>query len=183
MSRNLSFVSWILLIVSVCAWGAVVYAGSHILDSSIERGAAASNADQQADRVAYALRVHALAEDSAKDRASMESLMSTDIVTIAKQIEDTGRSANVNASVSSANPETGAKELPGGAPLRAVSFVVQLQGSYSALLHAAKLFETFPIPSQIQDIELERISQGDAATQSWHMTLRLRVLTTSDITL
>lgn len=181
MKRNISILAWPLLALSIAAWLGVAYAGSWILQQAQEKGAQASSADQESDRVAYALRLHSLAADTSQDRADLEALVGKDVVAIAKELEATGKSAGAAASVSSASPEGPVKEIPGGAPLRGISFIVQLQGSYASLMRAVQLYELLPTPSSIQGVEIERLSQADKNSPPWHMTLRIRIFTTADI--
>jgi len=69
--------------------------------------------------------------------------------------------------------------------LRAVSFLVEAEGSFAALMRTAELFETLPLPSSVQNLELERaLSLNESAGKTvalWRLTARISVFTSSEI--
>jgi hypothetical protein len=63
--------------------------------------------------------------------------------------------------------------------LQAVAFVVQAQGSFSSLMKLVALFEHLPLVSSVGEIDLERTAAANQKAGLWHLTARIRVLTTA----
>ena len=178
MKRSIMYIALAALLLALCAWGAVLYGASEIRHLASKRAEQAIAAGREFDRTAYAQRIAALAADTEGDRMRLGELLQADIVTIIDIIEAAGKSARVTVRVSDALPAGGAEALPGGGELQAVEFIVQTTGTFSSLMQAATLFEQLPLPSSVQQIELER-STGEQSTVPWRMTTRIRVLTTA----
>jgi|GEM_PF-2265537 len=182
MNKSISYISWLALVVALLSWAAVAYAGIRIQETARTSGTRALNSDQQASLAAQKSRLHALAVDTQMDRESLETLMQSDIVSIANTIESTGRSAGVVARVSAAIPTGNPKEIPGGAPLYSVAFIVQAEGTFAGLNNALRLFEKLPYLATVEQFEFERGGSAEKNAPPWRMNVRIRILTTSAIT-
>lgn len=180
--RTLSLSAYSLLAIAVIAWGAVFFESSWLLGSASDRAQSAASSEQMSEKLAYAARLSALAADTKDERAQVEAMVRGDVVAIANTLEAVGKNAGVGAKVSDALPENGATALPGGGAVQPIAFIVQTQGTFQALMRAAALYERLALPSQIEQLDMEKSGSGDAKSAPWRMTLRIRVLTSAIIT-
>ena len=130
MNRIILF-SWFLLIASLVFFGAVVYETGLIQADAAERASAASAADQQLDRSAYAQRVHAIVVDTKSERDQLDAFAHLDIVGSVQMFEGTGKDAGITATVTDATPESDGTDVPGGEKLQSVVFSITAAGSRS----------------------------------------------------
>lgn len=179
MKSRDTYLAWFALLLAILLWGAVLYTAMAIRTEAIASADSAARSETQVDKAAYTQRIAALATDTAQERAALDTLVQSDIVSIIDIIEAAGKTARVQATVSDALPEGGAQEMPGGSQLQVVSFIVQAQGSFSSLMRAISLFEHLPLPSSVGQVELQYLSTTDSRAQPWRMTVRIRVLTTA----
>lgn len=138
-----------------------------------------AQSEQQVDRAARTLRLSGIVADTKDERERLDTLIQPDVVSIVDTIEAAGAAARVKATVSDALPQGISRELPGGQPLQAVAFVVQAQGSFSSLMKLLALFEHLPLVSSVEEVDLEQSSAANPKTATWHLTARIRVLTTT----
>ena len=180
MRNRITYIAWFSLLAALGLWGAVLYAAFWIQGQAAESAHSAAQSAQQLDRLAYTQRLSALASDTKDARLQLERLVQPDAVTIVNTIESAGKSARVNATVSDAISEGASQQLPGGASLQAVAFIVQAQGAFLDMMKLAGLFEQLPLMSVVEQLNIERSTGGDTAkASSWRMTARIRVLTTA----
>ncbi|MBI5457573.1 hypothetical protein HY971_02510 [Candidatus Kaiserbacteria bacterium] len=172
--------AFLILAIALVAWGLVgLFAWTINVDES-ERLALAGNEQKAVVTNAVSIRMHALAQETAKDGAILKELLNTDIVSAANMIEGVGKTAGVTVKLGDAIPEN--VPASDGANIKAVGFVVAADGKFPALMHAARLFETLPIPSRVTRLDIERTPQSSGkASGLWHMNVYVRILTTSDI--
>jgi hypothetical protein len=156
----------------------VLYAAFSIQTQALSSATEVAQSQQQLDRIAYVQRLSALASDTKDERATLESLVQPDVVSIVNTIEAAGQSAHISATVSDALPEGPLQQLPGGESLQAVAFVVQAHGTFPEMMKLGALFEKLPLASSVEQFDLEHTSAGDQ-TVSWSLTARIRVMTTS----
>ncbi len=181
MNKTVSFLSWVSLALAIAAWGGIGYASMWLASTAQTRGASAQTAEQKAAEAAYQSRIKALAAETADERGRLEALANADIVTVANSIEEAGRSIGVNARVSTAIPSGTAKELPGGASLHGLAFIIQAEGSFSGLIQLVHVLQEFPGFSSVEQFELERVESSERNAQAWRTSIRLEIITTSDI--
>ena len=67
-----------------------------------------------------------------------------------------------------------------------INFAIEAQGSFASLVQTIRLFETLPVPSQIQEVELQGIPNTGVSASgghdvSWHLTLRLQIITSAQV--
>ncbi|OGG58575.1 hypothetical protein A2765_02520 [Candidatus Kaiserbacteria bacterium RIFCSPHIGHO2_01_FULL_56_24] len=127
--------------------------------------------EQDALRGESAARLHASVQDTATERASLESLLDMSILSAVEIIEKTGRQAGAtDVSIGNASPLTGAATTKDLTPF---SIVLNASGSFSSLMRAASLFETLTIPSTLEQFEMEKTGN------SWKSTIHLKILLSS----
>ncbi len=175
-----TFTSFFILTIAFIAWGLVgLFAWTINVDEG-ERLAHAGNEQRAVVTNAASIRMRALAQETAKDGAILKELLNADIVSAVYMIEGVGKTAGVAVKLGDAIPEN--TPAPDGENLKAVGFIVAADGKFPALMHAARLFETLPIPSRVTRLDIERTPQPSGkASGLWHMNVYIRILTTSDI--
>ena len=177
-TRN-AYIGWLSLGLALGLWGAVLYVALFIQTQAQLSATSVAQSERQIDRAARMLRLSGIISDTKDERARLDGLVQSDVVSVVDIIEAAGVSANVNATVSDALPEGVFSELPGGPPLQTVAFVVQAQGSFSSLMKLVELFEHLPLVSSVGEIDLERTAAANPKLATWHLTARIRVLTTA----
>ena len=171
-----------ILLVSLAfiAWGLVGYFAWTISVDESNRVADAREAQMVAVSNAHAVRTRALALDTVDEGARLKALLDVDVVSAAYMIEEVGKIAGVTVKLSDAQPE--GSPAPDGSAVKVVGFVVTADGTFPALMRAARLFETLPIPSSVTRLDIEHAPKAAGTPSSlWHMSVYIRVLTTSDI--
>lgn len=166
----------LILTVALLSWGLVGFFAWTINADESERVAHIQDARIAEVAGANSVRTHALARDTAAESAQLKDLLNVDIVSASYMIEEVGKAAGVSVALGDAMPE--GKQSTDLAAVRAVGFVVQADGKFPALMRAARLFETLPIPSDVTRLDIER---APGASSLWHMNVYIRILTTSDI--
>ncbi len=165
---------------ALLAWGLVGYFAWTINMDEGNRLANARDAQMATIANAHAVRTHALALDTVEEGKQLKELLDVDVVSAAYMIEGVGKEAGVTVKLGDAVPE-GVAPSDALAP-KTVGFVVTADGKFAALVRAAQLFETLPIPSSVTRVDIERAPRSSGDTSSlWHMNVYIRVLTTSDI--
>lgn len=166
MSRTTTWLALSSIVLAVAAWGAFVY-GTMLLGSEREAYAVALE-DKGRDeiRAEVRTRLRATVRDTEAGRNMLDSMTQYSIVEAVEAIEAAGGAAGVrNISISQAYPqETTAKNVS------AVSVLARAEGSFTSLLRAVSLFETLPLPSVIEQMELQELEEG------WALNVRLKVL-------
>jgi len=183
MNDRLTYVQWLALALSLLAWAGTIYFASTLSQGESDRAASVANAQQSSTEQDSAVRTHALVQDSAAQRTQLGALLDTDVVSIANMIEAAGKAAGVTVTLGDAVPETAPPSTPGGPSVQAVGFVIDGQGTFAELMRAAQLFETLPIPSSVERLDIQKVpsAAGASSANSWHMNISIRVLTTSNI--
>ena len=179
---RISFIAWSTLILALIAWGGVGFFAWTISGEEGGRVSRLTASQHSMSDAANAARAHALAQDTAEARGALTGLLNVDVVSVADTVESAGRGIGVQTKVASVLPEA-APPSSGGPPVHAVGFVVTADGKFSSLMRAVQLFETLPIPSQVERLDISQTpNSGDASTpDSWHINIYIRVLTTSAI--
>ncbi len=179
MNTRSAYIGWLSLGLAFGLWGAVIYTAFSIQTQAQTSATSVAQSEQQIDKAARTLRLSGIVSDTKDERVRLDGLIQSDVVSVVNIIEAAGAAAYVSATVSDALPEGVARELPGGPPLQAVAFVVQAQGSFSSLMKLVALFEHLPLVSSVVELDLERNAATNPKVASWHLTARIRVLTTA----
>lgn len=159
--------------------GVFLFASS--LQGQIEASAQARDQGAVArDQDRSVAQLHALAQTTARERASLEGVLHTDVLSIATMIKAAGKDAGVELEVSDALSETTPALQGNTFTLQATGFTVQGSGSFAKLVSALYLLERLPVAGSVEHIDLARApAEGNThSTPSWHMEARIRVLTT-----
>ena len=138
---------------SAIASAIAVAAFALFLQGKIETIAAARTKETAAlNKDNSAAQVHAIAQITAPQRASLEVVLKPDVLSIVNTLTDTGKDAGVDLQVSNAVPETIATQKGATTALHAVGFTLSGVGTFSNLMTAAALLEKLPIASSIERI-------------------------------
>lgn len=127
------------------------------------------------------LRLRALARDTREERALLDRITGADITRIVDTIEMVGRDAKVALEIGQA------LSAPSGdtpRPATAVSFFVSAEGTFPAVMRAAQLLGSLPVPSFIEEMQFERAAATGTSGRgaaTWRLGVRVRLLTTADI--
>ncbi|HEY4517032.1 MAG TPA: hypothetical protein VJG64_03740 [Candidatus Paceibacterota bacterium] len=126
-------------------------------------------------------QLHAFAQATASERASLKALLQTDILSIATMLTGAGKAAGVSLEVSGAQSRAATTLKGSKYMLSAVSFTVTGQGTFAKLMDAAGLLEALPIAGSIEHIDMSRVSpEGNTRGDfPWQFSTRIRVLTTA----
>ncbi len=182
MQKTIHLLAYLLLPLALLAWTGVVLFAWHIGARETEHADALTLAQQSSTQHDSSVRIHAFVQESAPARAKLDSILEIDIVSVANMIASAGKAAGVNVKLSGALPEQAPLPKPGGPQLQAVGFSVQADGKFAALMRAAELFETLPIPASLTRIDIQHTpDSGGKKTDSWHINLYLIVFTTSNV--
>lgn len=184
MKIKVTYLVWILFPAAVLAWAAVGLFAWIIATDEVDRALYVQVMQETESKEAIATRLHAIVQDTAEQRAQLDSILRMDVVSIVDMIEEVGKAAGVRITVSNAIPENvPPSQAAGGAGIIATGFVVEAQGRFSTLMRVVQLFETLPIPSTLGRLDMERTAKpGNLGTSdTWRMNAYIRVLTTADI--
>lgn len=185
-TRKITLVAWGAVTAALAAWVLVAAFAWTIFTQESERSSLANDAEAIAARETAELRLHALARDTKSAREQMDFLAKTEILRIADMIEGVGKFAGVEIKISGASPEPTQPQTNGKTPSpRAVDFLVETEGTFASLMHAAALLENLPAISSVQNLELERVQNYDSPAKNktpfWRLNARVKVITTADI--
>lgn len=185
-AKRITLIVWSAVALSLVAWTGVVMFALAIQSQKDASFSHVTDADAALARESAALRLHALSRDTKDARAQLDELVQADFLAIADTIEGVGKISGVKIKIGGAAPESGQQPQALNSPaLNAVDFVVEAEGSFAKLMHTVALFETLPVLSSIQNLELERVSVSSEAGASkkaaWRLSGRIKVLTTHNI--
>jgi hypothetical protein len=181
MSRRFTYLAWTLLTLAIIAWIAVAYFAQAITAQEDARAAALEAQQQSSDAQSSSVRLHALAQDTEPDRTTLEGDLAVGIAPIANTLKNAGTSAGVDLTLSGALPEP-ASSSGGSDSVGAVGFVVEGTGTFSALMRTVQLLETLPLPSSVQQLDIQQIPDPSGKPgETWHLNANILVLTTSSI--
>jgi hypothetical protein len=168
------YIASVLLLLALSACAAVFYFEFLISDAKTSYVAAVQDAQQQFTEQNSSVSIRAVVQDTAQERAQLDTLLSPDVASIANTLRNVGKAAKVSVKLGGAVPEYGEPQDTSG--IQAVDFTLSADGSFSALMRTEALIETLPLPSSIERFDIQR----NAATgDSWHMDISTRVLTTA----
>ena len=182
MHRSLiPYFSWIALVLAIALWAGVGYFLKVIADEEFTQTSRVSDAQQESVRQEAMLRIHAIARETKDARAELEKTAQVGVVEILETIERVGRDAGVSIEIGEvlSSPGTGSASI-----VRSAAFVVESEGTFGKIMHAAALLESLPIPSSIDEIQFEQLpssGSGRSGTSLWRLVVRMHFLTTADI--
>jgi hypothetical protein len=104
----------LLLGVAVLAWTATGWFSWTISAVEAQRANDIEDAQRSSAQQNTVVRIHALVQDTTAQRAKLDQLLTTDVVSAANTLKGIGKTANVNVTLSGAVPETGRRSLIAG---------------------------------------------------------------------
>lgn len=189
--QNLSLIAWISIIIALAAWASVVVFSLSIQNAAAGATARAGDLQTASDKQALALKMHTLARDTSHARTTLRNILNRDPLAIADILSQAGTDAGVALRVSDAKsqgvatspgsprPSAAAANLP---QTQAIGFTVEADGSFGDLVRAAAFLESLPVPSRIDELDLQREHNSEGApSASWHMRVNVRILTNSNV--
>ncbi len=183
MKITITYIAWPLLGMAILAWSAVGVFAWTIAGDESDRAFNIQNVEEAESKEATAVRLHAIARDTAANRLQLDTILHADVVSVVDMIEAVGKASGVKVMLSDAVPEKApSSQAAGGSAVMTVGFVVKASGKFSSLMHAIRLFETLPLPSTVVRLDIGRANSASPdSAGSWNMNVYIRVLTTSDI--
>lgn len=173
---NNTYSVWIVLGSAICAWVAVGFSAWSIENAATARVEGTTEVQQEEiERISVA-RLHAVARETVEERAALKTVADIDIISIVEAIEAVGDVARVPIEIGQALADT---ESSGGT-VRSVNVVVEGEGVFANLFHAASLLYTLPIASEVTEMRFERIP-ADSGKGEWRLIVHMRVFTTVEI--
>ena len=175
------------VLAALAAWAGVFAYAAWLSEQVDAQRSRYTDAQTVAEREIAAVRLHALARDTQNLRTQLETIARPDIVGIANTIDSLGKIAGVTVRIGEAMPEVApGKRTASTTPiLHGVGFVVEANGTFQSVMHAAALLAALPALSSLQSLDLEHVPSsagGRSGTSAqWHLTARIRMLTTADI--
>ena len=182
-----TYLPWFILALAFAACGAVGYFAWSISDAEAARVSSEATALEEASKFEVDLRIRALARETREARNALESIARTEVISIVEAVEAVGDDAGVRFEILQVAAGT---PIPAAAPevptIRPVNIVVTAQGTFPKLVHAATLLHALPLPSEVYQMQFERIppEAGGSAGGSaggWRFVVRVRVFTIAEI--
>lgn len=172
---KLASLAWFMVLVAVLAWAGFGLLAWQLAAERAGYAAAKANAAARAQQADAGSRLAALVRDTKEQREYLEQLAHADVIAAAATIEAAGAAAGARLTIDGA---TEAPRAPGApSTLQASIVVASAEGSLSTLMRVVQLLETLPFPSVVEGVELRTI--GDSG--DWHLSARIRIVTTSYI--
>ncbi len=182
--RQITLFAWMSVAAAVIAWGAFAMFAWNILSQEREIQSREMDTEALGARESAALRLHALARDTKKARTELDDLTRSEVLTVADIIEGVGKSAGLKVKIGGATSESSVEKSDGVPSLRAINFQVDAEGAFSAVMHAAALFENLPVLSSVENLELARVDSGENSAKTkpplWRLSARIQVITADD---
>lgn len=170
--------AWTALLVAAVLSIGVGYFAWTISAKKAARATSVLESAEESVKQAALIKLHALVRDTRDERARLESIARTDINTVLDTIETVGRDTNTKIEIGQA-ASGAAPTLE--APLQATTFTISANGSFAKLSQVVALLEVLPIPSLIEEMQLERIESADPKAPPWRLVMRIRIFTTTEL--
>lgn len=174
-SRIILF-SWLAISAAIVAVSLCILFVWMILGLSSQRSIRAEELATAAAKRTDDLRLVSLARDTEDERTSLQALISSDVVAIVEALEKAGTDAGVSMKI-----DQTASSPTESTDLRTVVLVVDAEGTFPALMHAAHLLSTLPAPSAVDRLSFDRIPNDTRGL--WKLDARVSFFTTRDISL
>lgn len=159
--------AWGALLVALALWGVFGFLVYDVYGERAELVLAQTTSREESLRGESAARLRATIQDTEGERAALESVVKVPILAAVETIESVGRKAGATeVSIGNASPVDAG--MPEG--VMAVSMVVNARGSFGALIRTLSVFETLPMPSTLEQFELEHVDNA------WRLSARLRLV-------
>lgn len=181
MNRS-TYLAILLVLLAIGAWVGVVLFSQSIQAQEADVVSTLQSQEQSSDAQSSSVRLHALAQDAAPQSAVLDTALQNDVVSIANTLQAAGTPAGVKLTISGALPEAAPSSDAGASQIQAIGFAVEGSGSFSAVMRVAQLLETLPLPSSVQQLDIQRVDNSSGVpTAAWHMNAYVHVLTSAPI--
>lgn len=183
MSRNITFISWIALLIAIVAWVGVGFFAVTIQAAAASDSLHMKELSSSSIQTSRISSLQKLVSETADDRATLNTIALVNPASLADTITNAGSSAGVAIDISDANSANG-PSINGAPAAHAFSFIASATGSFASVMYAMTLLQSLPVPSSIQQIQLisAPTTAGAAAVKpSWQMDAQINVVTASDI--
>lgn len=167
--------SWVILGLAACAWVGVVFFIWTIENQKGDLAASQSSARSLEDRRASASKLQSLVRETTDSRARLDSIANVDVASMVDTIDAVGKDAGVYIQIGQASPDATKDSV-----VHSVTFQLTAEGSFVSIQRVAALLQTLPIPASLEQFQF---NLADAGTPLgvWHMSARIRLLTTANI--
>ena len=175
--RRTLYLAWLSIAGALLLAAAVGWLAWTIERNTTARRAHALQEVQHSIRQTNKMRVHSLARETSLDRGALDILVTNDVLQMISVIERVGVDSGVEIEIGQS-----LAALPGTIeqPLNTVGFVVQADGTYTALVHAVELFHSLPQPSVVDQVQLE-FAEDEGKAGVWKLSVRPRCFTISEL--
>jgi len=170
--------SWTLLGLAACLWIAVIFFAWTIEGEKDTLASSQTSAKAREEQQSRTTQLQSLVRETKDARAQLDALAHVDVVSMVDAIDMVGKDAGVYIQIGQAVPEAAKNSS-----VHAVNFGVSADGSFAALLRAVALLQTLPIPASFEQVQFS-YTGGESTpgtSASWHMSARIRILSTADI--
>lgn len=177
-TRISTYTAYGILLGAIAVWVVVGFLIYLIQIGQAEYAAQVQDEIDQSDQASSDALLHVVAGGNIERSQQLDALVATDVPTIIDAIRAVGTASGVAIKISAA--------LPGNVPknqkdIHAVAFVIESTGSFAELMRTLALFESLPLPSSIDTVDLSQVTDDSASAshsaRSWHMNLKMQVLT------
>lgn len=175
MRRVNELFAWSSFALALFAWGGVAlfaWMVSASLDESMSRSL---QREQEFAAQSSMLRMHALARDTREAREQLAALVELDVVRMIAAIEAVGPDSGTRVEIGQALSSAANEE----APLSTIGLIVQAEGTYAAVVRAAAMLYSLPIPAAVDSLQFELLPGGKG--DAWRLAVRLRLFTSVDL--
>jgi hypothetical protein len=182
MKTRLTFIAWSLVALAIIAWLLVIYGANMIRASATDSANAARSARTQSSQLELNARIHSIASSTAQGRDTLETILSTDVVSIVDTIDAVGSVTGVSARVTDAAPGT-VQQIKDGPALHSVTFSIEGSGTFAQIMRAVTLYEQLPLLSTVDYVEISHNGGEDQKVSPWSFKLHIRVMTSAQVTI
>jgi hypothetical protein len=118
--------------------------------------------------------LHTLLTQTLGQRQALDALVNTDIVSIVNAIDGVGSASGVTIQIQSTSPESTPPKSP--KPIASTLAInIQTSGTFDQVMRAIKLLAALPIPTEIEQFDL------NAGSGLWSAIIRVRIYTDATV--
>src|SRR3989344_6463692 len=182
-SFTTTYLPWVTALLAIALWIGVGYFAWTIYSQESLSAEKLADLDQESVRQAASLRLHALVRDTKEERTKLEDIARVDIIAMLESVEQVGRDVGIPIEI---GPAISTSDSDSGKRVRSVGFVIEGEGSFAKVMHAAALLDALPKPSFVDELQFEMIPANSTGTKKpagslWHLVVRMRFISTADI--
>ena len=182
MRYQFNYVSWGAVGATALLWVLFGWLASELMNARAGFAEAQVSLAQMAQQENESSRLRGLLRDTDGARTELDAMVKTDVLTEVDTIEKTGAKSGVIVRVESAT-QTSLSNPKSSKELHAFLILVTAHGKLPALLREAAILESLPFPATLDGVDFEQLpgAQTGADANTWQLSGRVRVITTSTI--